>query len=252
MSEKEKYYQNIMVQIQEKTDLSSNDVETRVNKVMKLYEFDDKLTALFLVTEEIEKEKGVRIQLKKIGKEVKNMEKKEESFEVEKLEEDSPEPTYEITVPETQNSQQTRMISNTHQIERFPSEDEIRFLIERREFVKKNLLDKSDYYTSKQGNVAIRKSGYRKYINAFGISIELIERRVYEQFGEKHAEVRVRAITPYGQSVEGIGLKSWSQIFEKSLHVLMANAWTRAVNRAVSDLVGYGSISAEELIDNGK
>lgn len=131
-------------------------------------------------------------------------------------------------------------------ISRYPSEEEITFLINRHKFVKAKLLDRDDIIKIK-GNEFVKKSGWRKFINAFGISIELIEKRVYEQFDDKHAEVRVRAIAPNGQSVEGIGAKSWSELYEKNMHNLVSTAWTRAVNRAVSDLVGYGAVSAEEL-----
>ncbi|MFX0023747.1 MAG: hypothetical protein ACFE9S_15580 [Candidatus Hermodarchaeota archaeon] len=131
----------------------------------------------------------------------------------------------------------------------YPSEEEIEFLIKRHKFVKTTLLDEHDIVNIKK-NKYIKKSGWRKFINAFGISIELIDQKVYEKFNDKHAEVRVRAIAPNGQSVEGIGLKSWSELYEKTIHNLIANAWTRAVNRAVSDLVGYGEVSAEEL-ENG-
>ena len=111
------------------------------------------------------------------------------------------------------------------------------------------MLDKNDsIFIKKKG--FIKKSGWRKFINAFGISIELIDQKVYEKFNDKHAEVRVRAIAPNGQSVEGIGIKSWSELYDKNMHNLVANAWTRAVNRAVSDLVGYGAVSADELPKN--
>lgn len=128
----------------------------------------------------------------------------------------------------------------------YPSEEQIAFLIKRHKFVKTELLDEHDIVNIKK-NKYIKKSGWRKFINAFGISIELIEQKVYEQFNDKHAEIRIRAIAPNGQSVEGIGLKSWSELYEKTMHNLIATAWTRAVNRAVSDLVGYGEVSAEEL-----
>jgi len=131
-------------------------------------------------------------------------------------------------------------------VKQFPSEEEIKFLIKRHKFVKDNLLDSNDLITIKR-NKFVKKSGWRKFINAFGISIELIEQRVYEQFDDKHAEIRVRAVAPNGQSVEGIGVKSWSELYDKTMHNLLATAWTRAVNRAVSDLVGYGEVSAEEL-----
>lgn len=253
MEENEKYFQSIMTQIQYKTSMSEEDVSAQIDETMKLYGFNDRLTALLLVTGEIEKKENVKIYLnKKIysnkKKEVKNMEEKqEESFEVEKLEDI----TYDLSG--TQDTEQSLAIIPAHKITRYPSEDEIRFLIDRHKFVKESLLDDNDIIVDKRGKRFVKKSGWRKFINAFGITIKLIEKKVYEQFGDKHAEVRVKAIAPNGQSVEGVGVKSWSELFEKTMHNLQANAWTRAVNRAVSDLVGYGATSAEEeVLKDGK
>jgi len=151
-------------------------------------------------------------------------------------------PKTELIIQEEQESLPIQKFDATL----FPSETAIRFLINRHKFVKDNLLDKYDIIIIK-GNKFVKKSGWRKFINAFGISIELIEQKVYEQFNDKHAEIRVRAVAPNGQSVEGIGIKSWSELYEKTMHNLISTAWTRAVNRAVSDLVGYGAVSYEEL-----
>lgn len=150
-----------------------------------------------------------------------------------------------IEEPDSQEKRETYPIQR-FEVERYPTETEIMFLIKRHKFVKENLLDKNDIATIKKKKF-IKKSGWRKFINSFGISIELIEQKIYEKFDDKHAEIRVRAIAPNGQSVEGIGIKSWSELYDKTMHNLIANAWTRAVNRAVSDLVGYGEVSAEEL-----
>lgn len=117
-------------------------------------------------------------------------------------------------------------------------------------YVKLQIVDKSDFASIK-GKKFLKKSGVRKFINAFGISIELIDEKVYnlEINGkmDTHAEVRVRAIKQNGQSVEGLGIKSLSELFDKNLHNLKATAWTRAVNRAILDLVAFGEVSAEEI-----
>jgi len=178
----------------------------------------------------------------------------EDDFDIFEKEDTLPIKTLEVEKIETEPSQTQIIIREDHEAlpiqqfdaKRFPTETEIKFLIARHKFVKDNLLDKYDIGIIK-GNKFVKKSGWRKFINAFGISIELIEQKVYEQFNDKHAEIRVRAIAPNGQSVEGIGLKSWSELYEKTMHNLIATAWTRAVNRAVSDLVGYGAVSYEEL-----
>jgi len=130
---------------------------------------------------------------------------------------------------------------------RLPTNDEILYMIERHKFVKATVVDKNDYVEIGTRNY-LKKSGWRKFINAFGISIELVSRRTWEEYDDTHAEVIVRAITPNGQSVEGIGIKSMKDIYsDRNLHNLVATAWTRAVNRAVADLVAFGEVSAEEM-----
>ena len=129
----------------------------------------------------------------------------------------------------------------------FPSLAEVTFLISRFKYVMDELIDESDIVEIR-GKDHICKSGWRKCIRAFNISIELVSEEVFDKYDDTHAKVIVRAILPTGQSVEGIGLKSYKDMYtEKNLHNLTSTAWTRAVNRAVSDLVGTGQVSFEEL-----
>lgn len=145
-------------------------------------------------------------------------------------------------------------IKNELIITHYPSEEEILFLIKRRKFVKEKLIDDSDKLNI-GGNLFLKKSAWRKYINAFGISIDILSERVYEtDKGDVIAEYRVKAIAPNNQSVVADGTKSkseyWSEKYNNygsyTLHNLKATARTRAINIAVSDLVGYGETSAEE------
>lgn len=135
-----------------------------------------------------------------------------------------------------------------------PTEDEIDKHVAIYNYVKKKVVDKNDFANIK-GKRFLKKSGVRKFINAFNISVELVEKQVYELevngVNDLHAEVRVRATTPKSQAVEGIGIKSMSELFDKSLHNLIATAWTRATNRAILDLVAFGEVSAEEIKTSG-
>ena len=171
----------------------------------------------------------------------KATQKKEEEFKMEII------PKGEKK-PKTEPKHELANVS-PNDVSMFSKEDITRHL-EMYNYVKKSVVDKNDFYTIK-GKEAIKKSGVRKFINAFCLSIEFIEKNVYnlKVNGQEdtHAEVRVRAITPKGQSVEGIGIKSMSELFEKTLHNLISTAWTRAVNRAVLDLVAFGEVSAEEI-----
>jgi len=136
-----------------------------------------------------------------------------------------------------------------------PTKQQAAMYLDLYNFVKKKVVNQTDYQSIK-GKLFLKKSGWRKFINAFKISIEEIEKKVYDLKingkEDTHAEVRVRASMPNGQTVEGVGYKSWSELYEKTLHNLVSTAWTRAVNRAVSDLVGFGEVSAEEVIDETK
>lgn len=128
----------------------------------------------------------------------------------------------------------------------------------------------------------VKKSGWRKLAVAMGVSAEL-QTRTYdrdEQGRVIQAEVIVRAIAPNGRSMDGMGIcdyrerccprayatdavcKNGSKYhthctlecdgfnhFSKPQHDLPATAFTRALNRACSDLFGFGEVSAEEVTD---
>lgn len=97
----------------------------------------------------------------------------------------------------------------------------------------------------------IKRSGWRKISLAFNISTELkaVER---VQDGDKIvARVQARATAPNGRVAEEVGVCDSSE-FERgnlrgTLHNVETKAATRAINRAISDLVGGGEVSAEEV-----
>ena len=140
---------------------------------------------------------------------------------------------------------------------RYPSEEEIRFLINRRKFVKDTLIDKAEDLIKISGTLFLKKSGTQKYINAFGISIEILSNSIYPVGEDKDlvAEYRIKATAPNGQFVIADGTKNkseyWSDKYKNfgsySLHNLKATARTRAIHIAVSDLVGYGELSLASL-----
>lgn len=186
---------------------------------------------------------------------------KEEKKMVEKQEETKEDSAQRITEIDKKmaltihDEQEGIVVRNEINITHFPSEAEIEFLIKRRKFVKEKLIDDSDKMKI-GGNLFLKKSAWRKYINAFGISVDILSEKVYEtDKGDVIAEYRVKAIAPNKQSVVADGTKSkseyWSDKYQNygsyTLHNLKATARTRAINIAISDLVGYGETSAEEL-----
>ena len=136
------------------------------------------------------------------------------------------------------------------------------------------------------GNVFIKKSGYRKIATAFNVSVDIVDKEREIREGVLTWRVTARASAPNGKSVESIGscasnesnhmekiadniqqldnhdtysrddpnimkvegkwrrLRSTKAVKE---HDILATAETRAKNRAISDLVGGGEVSAEEL-----
>ena len=135
----------------------------------------------------------------------------------------------------------------------YPSEDEIRFLIKRKQFVKETLINENDWvYINKKKHLTI--SAWQKYINAFGISIEILSKKVYEDGNNVIAEYRVKAIAPTGQFVEADGTKTKQEYWRPkeqdyagyTLHALKAWARTRAIKIATANLVGYGEDISEK------
>ncbi len=100
------------------------------------------------------------------------------------------------------------------------------------------------------GKDRITKSGWRKIAAAFGIDTELVqEARFPKENGSGFVvECVVRAIAPNGRHADGVGsFDSTERRMAHPEHDVRATAFTRACNRAISDLVGGGEVSAEEL-----
>ncbi len=100
------------------------------------------------------------------------------------------------------------------------------------------------------GQDRITKSGWRKIGAAFGISTEALreERRSHADGNGFVWECVVRAIAPNGRYADGLGSFDTRERRMAHLeHDARATAFTRACNRAISDLVGGGEVSAEEI-----
>lgn len=146
-----------------------------------------------------------------------------------------------------------------------------------REFqdLKRQILTEADYQTynqrvkvngkwENQSRKFVKKSGWRNIARSFGISLEKGNETV-EDLPEGHVRVTwtVRAIAPSGQFCEGVGAcdskedRFQTKVYENSqvvgmkteykFHDITSTAYTRAANRAISDLVGGGEVSAEEV-----
>jgi hypothetical protein len=108
----------------------------------------------------------------------------------------------------------------------------------------------------KEGNREFKKkSAWRKLARYFGISIHC-ERgdAVIQRFedGSWVATARAEAIAPWGQRATDVGAcGSDEQTGRRTITMAdaLATAMTRATNRAISNLIAMGEVSAEEIGD---
>jgi hypothetical protein len=117
------------------------------------------------------------------------------------------------------------------------------------------LLDDDDWQTfeDKKGNEQrfLKRAGWRKIALWFNLSLETrivdIDREAKTGRAVR-ARVIARATAPNGRFADGEGGASPADTFgQKPEHDLAATAATRATNRAISNLVGLGAVSAEEV-----
>lgn len=114
--------------------------------------------------------------------------------------------------------------------------------------LKASLLDSKKDISNIQGNPYIKRSGWRKLALAFNISDEIIKETKEVRGEDFEWRIWVRTRAPNGRSVVGIGAcSSDERNFAHLRHDVYAIAHTRAKNRALSDLIGSGEVSWEEL-----
>ena len=114
--------------------------------------------------------------------------------------------------------------------------------------LKASLLDKNKDIATIQNKPFIKRSGWRKFALAFNISDEIIMEKRDEHDDGFTWRMWVRATAPNGRCAVGIGAcSSEERNFAHLEHDVYATAHTRAKNRALSDLIGSGEVSWEEL-----
>lgn len=150
--------------------------------------------------------------------------------------------------------------------------------------IKQQLLSQDDL-TEIGDSVHVNKSGWRKIATAFNLSVEVVRTTKDVSDGVVRYSVMARAVAPNGKSTTASGMCAsnesnhmeagtpdgvssegkleemenylkidgkWRRLKdprEVNEHNIMATAETRAKNRAISDLVGGGEVSAEELAE---
>lgn len=122
------------------------------------------------------------------------------------------------------------------------------------------LLDESDWQDAGRDGRFVKKSGWRKIARAFNLSVMVVSVRIERdaEGNPTRAETIARAMAPNGQVSDADGYCSADekrfeqpQGRQKLENDLRATATTRAKNRAISDLVGMGEVSAEEIAPGG-
>jgi hypothetical protein len=115
--------------------------------------------------------------------------------------------------------------------------------------LKRSILEKSDIQDI-QGKPYVKRSGWRKLQSAFAISDRILSKE-REDLGENQFLWRVEVEAFHartGRSATGLGTcASTERKFAHPDHDILAIAHTRAKNRAISDLIGLGEVSFEEI-----
>ncbi len=142
----------------------------------------------------------------------------------------------------------------------------------------KRLLMPDDYYEV-DGKTVKKKSAFRKFAKVYNVTTEIVEQEIVrdEDGFPRYVSCKVRATAPNGRSEEGVhechvterccpaarGENCWKKNGHRHCDAqcsgrrhwahagdIVATAHTRAKNRAISDLVAAGEISAEEIDAN--
>ncbi len=116
------------------------------------------------------------------------------------------------------------------------------------EELKSKLLSVKDYQVI-SGKNFIKKSGWRKLALVFNISDQIIgNSKETREDGSFIWTFKVRASAPNGRFTEAVAAcDSRERRFAHPEHDVFGTAHTRAKSRAISDLIGAGEISAEEM-----
>lgn len=131
------------------------------------------------------------------------------------------------------------------------------------------LLDKSDYQPIRTPDgikKSKKKSAWRKLATAFNISDEVVEKEIIRDENHRIISARFEVMATLPNGRHGVGTGSCSifdktnkkdveeptpfelrQRFTNAEHDVISTAHTRAKSRAISDLIGAGEVSAEEL-----
>ncbi|MCK5606378.1 hypothetical protein KAR91_31040 [Candidatus Pacearchaeota archaeon] len=128
-----------------------------------------------------------------------------------------------------------------------PTEAQVLAYYEQYKFVKKAIIDKSDLQVIGKKSF-LKKSGFRKFIQAFKLSLEILSKEMTTGDLGIEYEVVARCTAPNGQFVDAVAIcQQFEKAGKRTKHDTLTTAMTRAKSRAISDLVAFGEVSAEEI-----
>lgn len=119
------------------------------------------------------------------------------------------------------------------------------------------LLTDNDWQTAGPDRSFVKRSGWSKLATFYGVSTRIVKDDVArdENGTIVRASMIVRATHPNGRSEEGDGACSIDEPRfanprgrRNAEHDVRGTARTRARNRAIADLIGFGQVSAEEMM----
>ena len=114
--------------------------------------------------------------------------------------------------------------------------------------LKTAILDKTDIMVI-QGNNYTKKAGWRKFATFYNLTDKITEeKRITTENGEFIWKIKVDCTAPNGRTTEGVAMCSSGEKSGKRIeHDTYSTAHTRAKNRAISDMIAAGEVSAEEM-----
>jgi len=100
-----------------------------------------------------------------------------------------------------------------------------------------------------QGRKFRKKSYWRAVATAFNLNVECVKEERQQTNGTFVYRATYRATTPSGRTADGDGACSSAEksVKQATEHNVRSHCHTRAFNRAVSNIVGFGEVSAEEM-----
>lgn len=121
----------------------------------------------------------------------------------------------------------------------------------------KNMIDQAlpDCIMDIKGKQFRKKNYWRAVATAFNLNVVCIgQERIRRDDGDWGFEVTYRATAPNGRDIDGDGacMASEKSGSMATYHNVRAHAHTRGYNRAVSNCVGFGEVSYDELTDEAK